>query len=167
MPAPIEDRVAVVLANSVDVHMLVDEPHMISGNGDHALDEVLLGIHGIAKDDDVLPLDTVVGHQPVPQSRMSVVRLVDQQVIADQQGLLHRLGRYLERLHNKRNHEDRDHDGAGQRLERVQAGGSGSGCAPRERPAAVGQGCVDFGLGARFTHEGSGEQEVRSRVLQP
>ena len=44
---------------------------------------------------------------------MSVMRFVDQQVVADQQGLLHRLGRDLEGLHDKSDDEESDHDGRG------------------------------------------------------
>ena len=63
----------------------------------------------------------------VAQPVAAIAGLVHQQVIADQQRILHRLRRNLERLHNEGDHEDRDHYRAQQRLQGTdQVGTEGS-----------------------------------------
>ena len=59
-----------------------------------------------------------VRHQRTPNSGRSIVQLIDQQVVAHQQGSFHRFGRNLECLHNKSDHKHGNHNRHEQRLRR-------------------------------------------------
>ena len=81
---------------------------MVAGNSDDALHKVDRGIQRIVEDDDVAALYLVIGQNPTRQVGVAEVQLVHQQVIANQQSILHGFGRNLERLRNERNNENRD-----------------------------------------------------------
>src|SRR5271166_4652854 len=152
---PVEGGVIIVLTNAIDVNMFVDEPHPVAGDRNNAFHEMLLRIDGIAKDNDVLPLNGVVRQEPFPKVRMSVVDLVHQKVVTDEQRLLHRLRRDLKRLHNKGYDEDRDDNRGGERLQRVHAARMAAGW--RGLPGRLLPSGKDGNLwiGADFAHDGS------------
>src|SRR6266851_3786595 len=77
------------LRKTVDIDALVDEAQAISRQGHHTLHEVLRGIHRIMEDDDVTAPDLAIGHQTIPPRAAAVAKLIHQQVVADQQRLLH------------------------------------------------------------------------------
>jgi hypothetical protein len=45
------------------VDLLVDDADAVARDSDHALDEGLLDVHRVAEDDDVAPLDRLIGQQ--------------------------------------------------------------------------------------------------------
>ena len=92
-------HVGLVQRSAVDVNALVDEAQAISGHGHYSLHEVLRGIHWIMEDDDVTAPDVAVRQQTVPPGAAAVAKFIHQQVVADQQRLLHGFRRDGERLH--------------------------------------------------------------------
>src|SRR5512143_2144145 len=89
---------------------------MIAGNSNDSLHKVLRRVQRITENDDVAALDFVVGNEPVPDTGRTKVSFVDQQVIADQQRVLHRFGWNLERLDDESDHENGDYDSNEERL---------------------------------------------------
>src|SRR5580698_552143 len=75
--------------HSIDKHTLVDETQAIAGQGHYSLYEVLRRIHRIMEDDDVTAPDAAIGQQTVPTAVAAVTKFIHQQVIADEQCLLH------------------------------------------------------------------------------
>ena len=61
MHAPVEGGEFLGLLHSVYVDVLVYEANVISGYADHTFDEVLLRIHRVAEDDNVLALNRLIG----------------------------------------------------------------------------------------------------------
>ena len=104
---------------AVDVHALVLQLDGFARQPDDALDEIALRILRILEHDHVLALDRLHReHRALgPGDGRAEHELVHQQMIADQQVLLHRPGRYLERLDDERADEERQHDGDNERLE--------------------------------------------------
>ena len=98
---------------------------------------------------------------------LSVVDLVHQQVVTDQQRLLHRLRRDLEGLHDEGDDEDRDDNRRGERLQRVHAAGMAAG-AEGFPPVFVSAGrSLTCGSVRDFAHDGSEDSpEDRERLLQ-
>src|SRR6202158_5047224 len=128
-----KSHVGLIQRLAVDPDLLVHHPQVVPRYPDHAFDKVLLRIHGIVKHDDVAALDLLIGHEAITQAMPAVNKLVHQQVIADQQRVLHGLGWNLERLHNKSDHEYGDHDRAQQRLRRADHVGAKGRYDPRMR----------------------------------
>jgi hypothetical protein len=111
--------VGLVERPSVDEDDLVADLHPLSGQADDALDEVASGIFRELEDHHVPARDRLLGQNPVlpGPERGRVDHLVDQQVIADQQVVLHRAGRDLEGLDHERADEEREDDGDDHGLE--------------------------------------------------
>ena len=101
---------------AVDVDLLGSELERLAGEPDDALDEVAVRLVRVLEDDDVATPDVAHGQQLACNraGRRAEDELVHQQVIADEQVVLHRAGRDLERLDDPRTHEQcedhRDHD---------------------------------------------------------
>src|SRR4029079_9865503 len=93
-----KDDVRLAHGGTVDDHLLIDEADVIARNTDHTLHEVLRWMHRVTEDDDVAAMDLGVGKNVSPESAAGVMDLIDEQVIADQQGVLHRFRGDLERL---------------------------------------------------------------------
>src|SRR5215472_17518057 len=77
---------------------------------------MLLGMDWIMKDHDVAAVDRFIGKQMPPHSPLGVMDFIDQQVVADQQRILHRRRGNLKRLLEERDNKDRTDDGYQQRL---------------------------------------------------
>jgi len=87
---------------AVKVHLLVHDPQAVAGNPDNALDEGLLDVDRVTEDNDVAALDRFIGQQILAhRAGGGVTQLVHQEVIADQQRVLHRAGGDDERLHQR------------------------------------------------------------------
>src|SRR4029077_9869534 len=71
--------------------------------------------HGVVKHDDVAPPDRAVGNQQASAS--PVTELIDQQVVADQQRVLHRHGGNMKCLDDVGNDEHGNHHRRQQRLQ--------------------------------------------------
>src|SRR5580693_3323535 len=97
--------------------MAVLDPNAIARNADYALDQVRR--LGMVEYDDVAALYIAVGHQqPAEASALACGRedlLVDEQKIADEQGMFHAFRGDEEGLEDKREQEQGDHDGSQQR----------------------------------------------------
>ena len=78
-------------------------------------------IYGITKNDNIPALHPPVRHDRIPEPAAAESQLVHQQVIANQQRVLHGLRGYLERLDDERNDKDRDHHSRQQRLHGAEA----------------------------------------------
>ncbi len=72
------------------------------------LTKCCVGVHGIAEDNDVATVNGAVGENGLPGSGGTKAGLVDQEVVADQQGVFHGARRNAEGLHNKGDDEERD-----------------------------------------------------------
>ncbi len=94
---------------TVDVDLLGSQLDGIAGQADDSLDEVTLGLDRILEDDNVTPLDVTNGHdRAIEAGRRPEYELVDEQVVADEQVVLHRSCGDLERLHHPGAHEERE-----------------------------------------------------------
>ncbi len=69
--------------------------------------------------DDIPARDLLVRHHMIAQPGAAIAKFIHQQIIANQQRILHRFRRNLEGLHNESNHENRNHHGTHQRLQRT------------------------------------------------
>src|SRR5580704_1523983 len=69
--------------NAVNVHLAVDQADAIAGNSHHTLHKMLGGVYGIAEDDDVSALHSLVGHEQIPEAASAIAEFVDQQVVAN------------------------------------------------------------------------------------
>ena len=86
------------------------EPYMITGNSDNSFHEVLCGIHRITKH-NMSPRFT--GRYGIIQSQTrsaTVAEFVDQQVVADEQGVFHGFRWNLKCLHDETYDEHSDND---------------------------------------------------------
>ncbi|GBC78795.1 hypothetical protein HRbin09_00001 [bacterium HR09] len=98
-----ENRPGVVFRLAVDVELFSADFHPIATHGHRPLDEVPLGILGELEDHHVSPLHVPVREQAVqrgvPVRRVN--ELVDEQMVANEQVVLHGPGGDLEGLHHK------------------------------------------------------------------
>ena len=94
---------------TVDVDLLGSQLDGIAGQADDSLDEVTLRLVRILEDDNVTALDVTNRHdRAIEAGRRPEYELVDEQVVADEQVVLHRSGGDLERLHHPRADEERE-----------------------------------------------------------
>ncbi len=114
-----EVHVRFVEHRAVDVDALVAQLEGLAGQADDALDEVALRVLGVLEDHDLSAPHVGDGQQgPLERGgRRREHELVHQQVIADEQVVLHRSRRDLEGLHDPRAHEQRQDHGHHDRLE--------------------------------------------------
>ena len=99
LPPRVVDRAAARLRGlAVHVDLLVLDVEVLAADRDDPLDEVARLVHRVLEDDDVAPL----------RSREPVDELVDQDVVAHQEGRDHRAGGDLERLDDERPDEQRE-----------------------------------------------------------
>src|SRR5213594_1041072 len=89
---------------AVDQHLVAADLHALARRRDDALDEVALLVLRILEHDDVAPPRIAQRRQVKLGQRQlgAVEELVDQDVVADEQGLHHRAGWDGERLHDQR-----------------------------------------------------------------
>ena len=114
----IVDDVRLVEQFSVDVDLLIDDFEVVAGEADDALHEVRMILIRKFEDDDVAALETAVGKKlVVPLAAAAKDELVDEQVIADEQGAFHGLRRNFEGLNNETGAEEGEDDGDEQRFE--------------------------------------------------
>src|SRR5580698_5371313 len=81
---------------------------------------MLARVDRITEYDNVLSVNWAVGQQPAPDAGVTVVRLVDEKIVANQQGLLHRFRRNLKSLEDESDDKDRYDDGSCQGLQSVE-----------------------------------------------
>ncbi len=124
---------------AVDEDLLVLHLDGVAGLADHALDEILARVDGVDEDDDVAAtrireLDDALAEDRQPDA---VAQLVDQDVVADLQGLEHRARGDLERLHQEGADEERQEERDRERLGILADRGLGLDGRPRHRPRLV------------------------------
>ena len=113
--------VGFVLGDAVQVDDTVAEMDVVAGDGDGALDQEEVRLAGLEEDDDIAALDVAIEDEGCPGGGRSERDTIDQNVIADKQGLLHGGGGDFEVLEDEGHDEETDgEDGAdrGQGLER-------------------------------------------------
>ena len=86
------DAVVVIYLLLVDIELFVAGFHDITADPDDAFNEIFVGILGKFKYNDIAPLGCFEGNDGfVPVRNLDTVeKFVDQDVIADLQGLFHR-----------------------------------------------------------------------------
>ena len=104
----------------VDVNVPVGHADVVPGNSDDPLHEVLARLLclvvavGILEDQNVVAVNRAVGkHVPKPSGLVGKRNLVHQQVVADEERVLHRAGWNLKRLEHEggpKNRQDDSHD---------------------------------------------------------
>src|SRR5216684_4123828 len=104
---------------AVNPHLLIDQAQLVSRQPNHTLDEMLLRIDRIVKDDNVAARNLLVRHHTIAQTRSAVAELVHQQIVAYKKRVHHRFRRNLKSLHHKRDYKHSDHYCACQRLQRA------------------------------------------------
>src|ERR1022692_391885 len=119
--------------SAVNVDAFVDEAQAVSGQGYHSLHEVLRGVYRIMEDDDISAPDLAIGQKTVPAHAAAVAEFIHQQVIADQQRLLHGFRRDGERLHEKCDHKNGNHNRSRDRLHSPRPLPSGNLLTPRHK----------------------------------
>ena len=97
-----------ILFLSIEEDDAVAQVDAVSGDTYDALDEVKIGLARLEEHDDVAALDVAVVNQRHPVGRRSEGDAVDQDVIADEQGLLHGRRRNLEVLEDECQDEKAD-----------------------------------------------------------
>ena len=104
-------------AARVDEDLLVPDLDRLAGKADDSLDEVALGVLRVLEDHHVPASEGPLGQEPVLQGAGGggVHELVDQEVVSNEEVLLHGAGGDLEGLHregaDEQGQDDRDHDG--------------------------------------------------------
>src|SRR5579872_968213 len=84
-----EDGVRLRGKHAIHKDLAVDQPHSVAGNSDHTFDEVLMRVDGVVEDDDVVPLDVLIGKQRHFHAGAEA-DFIHEQKVTDQQGILHR-----------------------------------------------------------------------------
>ena len=110
-----------VLRDAVEVDDTVAEVDAIAGDADGALDEEEIGLAGFEEDDDVAALDVAIEGEWGPFGGRGEGDAVDEDVVADEQGLHHGGRGDLEVLEDEGHHKETDgEDGAdgGERFQR-------------------------------------------------
>ncbi len=106
--------VGLVDGMAVEDELFVGQVDAIAGDADGALDEGLADIHGIAEDDDVAAVDVAIGEQEARGGAgRRVGELIDQQVVADEEGVFHGAGGDDESLDQAGGAEQQQDDGDG------------------------------------------------------
>src|SRR6185312_6743131 len=105
------------------VNPAVNHADAVAGNPDNSFHEMLAGMNRIMKYDNVPTLHFPVWQEMPPETVASEMQFVHQQVIAGEQGILHGLRGNLERLHDKRHHENGNYHRSQQRLQRLRPAG--------------------------------------------
>src|SRR5579859_5157274 len=95
--------------DAVNVNHAVTQVNTVARNADHAFYEVLRAVHRVVEHDDFTPLDIAIGQEPAYSARLAKVKLVRQQIVADEQRVLHGFGRYTECLHHEGHGEQNNH----------------------------------------------------------
>src|SRR6185437_2379294 len=112
-------HIGLVERYAIHIDPAVNQAKLVAWNANDSLDEMDAGIDGIVKHDDVAAANWPVRNDLVPEAVLTEVEFVDEQIVANQQCILHRLGGNLKRLHNEGHHENRDYEGAGKRLDHL------------------------------------------------
>ena len=104
---------------SVYVHLFIPQLDGLAGQSDDAFDEVALRLVRVLEHDDIAAVNRTDGQHRAAdgQRRRAEDELVDEQMIADQEVVLHRPRRNLEGLHDPRAHKERQDHGDHDRLE--------------------------------------------------
>jgi len=124
---------------AVDRELLVQVGNLVAGQANDTLDVVQPRVHRVAEDHHVAALHgVVVDDLPVDHRQPhAVVKLVDQDEVADDQRRHHGTGRNLERLEQERAQQEHDQDHREQAGGPVQPPGLHQQLAPRLRDVAV------------------------------
>src|SRR5215472_1138642 len=86
----------------IDVHFLVHDLDAVAGQTDHALHEVLVFLVRKLENNNVAALKIAVGQNLlVPRTGAAEDKLVDQQVVANEQSAFHGSGGNLKSLHDE------------------------------------------------------------------
>src|SRR5581483_654103 len=83
---------------------------MVTRDPHNSFHKMLRWIYRIVKDNNIAAVYWPVRHDVIPQAASSVTKFVHQQIIADEQSILHGLRRNLKRLDNECNYEDRNYN---------------------------------------------------------
>src|SRR5208337_163096 len=114
----IVDHVRLVERLAVDVDLLIDNFQVIPGQTDDTFYEMRMVLVGIFENNDVAALQVAIGKKFfVPLAAPAENKFVDQQVIANEQGALHRRRGNLEGLDDEAGAEQRENDGNQERFE--------------------------------------------------
>src|SRR5207302_8142503 len=95
--------------NAIHIYTAVDQPDSVAGNSHHTFHKMLSGIYGITENDNIPTPHPPVRHDRIPEPSAAISQFVHQQVIANQQRVLHGLSGYLESLHHESDDKDSDH----------------------------------------------------------
>src|SRR5438128_4515778 len=110
--------VGLIQRHVVDEYLLVDDLQMIARESDGTLDVMLGKVLRILEHDHVAVLDGLEWKNRIHHGTACPEdKLVDQQMVADQEIVFHRRRRDLERLHNECGAEERENDSDDQRFE--------------------------------------------------
>lgn len=105
--------VGLVLCDAVEVDDAVAEVDAVAGDADGALDEEEIRLAGLEEDDDVAALDVAIEGEGCPLSGRGEGDAVDEDVVADEEGVDHRGRGDLEVLEDEGHDEETDgEDGA-------------------------------------------------------
>ena len=99
-----------VLPLAVQVDVALVQVHAIAGDADDALDQEHIRIAGLEEDDDVAAVDGAVAHEGRPVRGRRQIDAIDQDVIADEQRVLHGAGGDDEVLKDEGQDEEADDD---------------------------------------------------------
>jgi hypothetical protein len=113
------DLIGLVQGLVVDEDLLVPDLDLLAFERDDPLDEILVHLFGIFKDDDVLPLDPLMREKGSleREDRVRVGQLIDEEEIADEERRLHGPGGDLKGLDDEGHHKEDEDSRLGDQLE--------------------------------------------------
>jgi len=118
------DDIGFVEQLAVDEDLLVDDFQVIAGQTDDALHEMRMVLIRIFEDDDVAALEITVGKKFfVPMTTATEDKFVDEEMVADEEGFLHRRRRNLEGLDDEAGAEEGEDHGYEKRFKIFGKGG--------------------------------------------
>jgi hypothetical protein len=111
-----------VLTLAIEVDIALVQMQMVTWNPDHPLDQEHIGITGLQEDDDVAAMHGAITHKGRPVRRRRQIHAVDQDMVADEQSLLHRAGGDDEVLKDEGEDEEAYHDDGAVRCQGLERG---------------------------------------------
>ena len=115
-----EVNVLFLKGGTVYPNLFIDQADAVTGNSNHALDEVLGRVDWVMEHNDVAALDVAIRDESARIAATAEMQLIHKEVIPNQQSFLHGFGRDLEGLDGEGDDEDRDYYGGDERLDGFQ-----------------------------------------------
>jgi hypothetical protein len=107
------DGIGIMLQFAINVNTLVANLHFVAPDRNDAFDEVLAGVLGKSENNHITAPRFLDGDKGIvgEGSFYTVDKFIDQNIVSDQQGVLHGTGWYFKRLHHECANKHRQDNG--------------------------------------------------------